>query len=248
VWRSREAFGLEDEWTVYMCAQSLFKLHPSFDFVLRDVLVNDPNAHVVLTADRRPLWTKRFKQRLKRALRTADVIVEVKEVEGGGSVNGRGGVSGAGDDGGDGGGGGRFVLPWREAEVLADSWAKVDEDGVDLDDLDDDDEDGEDGEDGNIDIDDGVYGNTSIAGERGERGGRRGGKGSLVFEELWRRVHVVDRQPPGDGFLQLLHTADVVLHPFPFDGSRTSSEALALGLPTLTLPSDQVKSYGVELG
>jgi len=57
----RRSLGLEDHWTVHMCAQSLFKLHPSYDYVLRDVLLNDPNAHVVLTADRRERWTAAFK-------------------------------------------------------------------------------------------------------------------------------------------------------------------------------------------
>ena len=32
-----------------------------------------------------------------------------------------------------------------------------------------------------------------------------------------------------------------MLHPFPFDGSRTASEALALGKPLVTLPSDHLR-------
>jgi hypothetical protein len=65
----RRSLGLEDHWTVHMCAQSLFKLHPSFDYVLRDVLLNDPNAHVVLTADRREQWTAAFKVRIEHSER-----------------------------------------------------------------------------------------------------------------------------------------------------------------------------------
>jgi hypothetical protein len=56
----RRSLGLNDAWTVHMCAQSLFKLHPSFDYVLRDILLADANAHVVLTADRRARWTAAF--------------------------------------------------------------------------------------------------------------------------------------------------------------------------------------------
>ncbi len=63
---------------------------------------------------------------------------------------------------------------------------------------------------------------------------------------LWARVHFFPRRVTMD-FRQLLLQADVVLMPFPYDGSRTASEALALGLPTVTLPTDQVFGQGGEL-
>ena len=51
----------------------------------------------------------------------------------------------------------------------------------------------------------------------------RGGSKEGDVNQLWRRVHFMARTPPGDGFMQMLHEADVHLMPFPFDGSRTSS-------------------------
>lgn len=41
------------------------------------------------------------------------------------------------------------------------------------------------------------------------------------------RVHFVPRFDAGEKYLQLLAVADVVLHPFPFGGSRTSAEGEA---------------------
>jgi len=125
--------------------QSLFKLHPLYDDVVVDVVLGDPNGHVVFTEGRRQRWTDKFKARLKRAF-------DARAAEGAGVGAGAGGSGGA-------------------------------------------------------------------------------------FE----RVHFVPRQPPGDGFMQLLAISDVVLHPYPFGGSRTSSEAMALGLPTVTLPTNQVR-------
>lgn len=50
----------------------------------------------------------------------------------------------------------------------------------------------------------------------------------------------VPRQPRR-GFLNLLRTADVILDPFPFAGGHTSLEALAMGTPIITLPTDQLR-------
>ena len=143
-WHTRAYYGLDNTWTVYMCAQSLFKLHPLYDDVIVDVLLGDPNGHVVFTEGRRQRWTDKFKSRLKSAFDSR---------------------MGAGEDGSGGGSG---------------------------------------------------------------------------IGDAFTRVHFVPRQPPGDGFMQLLAISDVVLHPYPFGGSRTSSEAMALGLPTVTLPTNQV--------
>lgn len=50
------------------------------------------------------------------------------------------------------------------------------------------------------------------------------------------RLVFLPRQPPGDAFSRLIACADVLLHPFPFGGSRTSSDGLAAGVPVLTRP------------
>lgn len=41
-WEPRSAYGLRQEWHVYMCAQSLFKLHPHMDKAIADILHTDP--------------------------------------------------------------------------------------------------------------------------------------------------------------------------------------------------------------
>jgi predicted O-linked N-acetylglucosamine transferase (SPINDLY family) len=68
------------------------------------------------------------------------------------------------------------------------------------------------------------------------------------------RVHFVGRMPQPD-FLQYIAAADVILDPFYFGGCNSSCEALALGVPVVTLPAFQLpgrftlglyKEIGVE--
>lgn len=66
--RSRGFFGLGEHRTVYLCPQSLFKLHPSFDAVLGRILEGDPNGEVALLAGSQPEWTERLTRRLARNL------------------------------------------------------------------------------------------------------------------------------------------------------------------------------------
>ncbi|CAM9316140.1 unnamed protein product, partial [Laminaria digitata] len=57
---------------LYVCAQSLMKMHPAFDAVLAGILTADPLAHVVLLRDSRQLlWHSRFRRRLRTATPTA---------------------------------------------------------------------------------------------------------------------------------------------------------------------------------
>jgi predicted O-linked N-acetylglucosamine transferase (SPINDLY family) len=49
---ARARFGLRPEWHVYLCAQSLFKIHPEFDAVLAAILRGDPRGRVVLVGGR----------------------------------------------------------------------------------------------------------------------------------------------------------------------------------------------------
>jgi protein O-GlcNAc transferase len=44
----RDQFGLEGDATMYLCPQTLFKLHPDFDAILHGILTRDPNGIVVL--------------------------------------------------------------------------------------------------------------------------------------------------------------------------------------------------------
>ncbi|CAM9516421.1 unnamed protein product, partial [Heterosigma akashiwo] len=55
--------GLPPGAFVYLCPQSLFKLHPDYDRALREVLRRAPTAHLVFLEGRRPAWTRRFRER-----------------------------------------------------------------------------------------------------------------------------------------------------------------------------------------
>ena len=58
---------------------------------------------------------------------------------------------------------------------------------------------------------------------------------------LWARVRFLPRQAAGATWMQLLSLADVMLHPFPFGGSRTSADGLALGVPIVTAPTAMLR-------
>ena len=123
--KSRGALGLPQEGRIYLCPQTLFKLHPDFDDIAVDILRRDPLGHLVLIRQGVPNW--------------AD-------------------------------------LTWRRLERLA----------------------------------------PDIAG----------------------RIRFVPPQPGAD-FLALLAAADIVLDTVHFNGMNTSLEALSVGTPVVTLPSDQ---------
>ena len=125
---NREYFQLESGWFIYLCPQSVFKMHPLFDEVFRDILAGNPLGHVVVTGGRRESWTQTYATRL------------------------------------------RFVM------------------------------------------------------------------GPLLFP----RLHIIPRVS-SEKFLGLLNIADVILHPFPFDGSRTSADGLIAGVPVITLPSEHLR-------
>jgi protein O-GlcNAc transferase len=45
---TRDDFGLSTNDHIYLCPTTPFKVHPSFDAILRDILINDPNGRLVL--------------------------------------------------------------------------------------------------------------------------------------------------------------------------------------------------------
>jgi predicted O-linked N-acetylglucosamine transferase (SPINDLY family) len=59
-------------------------------------------------------------------------------------------------------------------------------------------------------------------------------------------VHFIPRTSRS-GFLHLLTRADVILDPLHFGGGNTSFQALGLGVPIVTLPSDHMRGR-VTLG
>lgn len=62
---TRAEFGLPDDRHVYLCAQSLFKVHPDVDVLLAKVAARDPRALVVLFEDGRPQVDAAFRNRIE---------------------------------------------------------------------------------------------------------------------------------------------------------------------------------------
>lgn len=65
----RTDFALPEDKTLYLCPQSLFKIHPDNDALLANILERDPNSVIVLFAGRHPNITNAFFARLAQALR-----------------------------------------------------------------------------------------------------------------------------------------------------------------------------------
>src|SRR6185436_11986309 len=67
VTKSRQAFGLPESGTLYLCPQALFKVHPSFDPMLGEILRADPAARLVLIEGRSKHWGRLLRARLERS-------------------------------------------------------------------------------------------------------------------------------------------------------------------------------------
>ena len=71
--KTREAFGLDTDAHVYLCPQTLFKLHPDFDPILAGILREDRAGQVVLIDGIHANWRQQIAARLKN---TAPDITE----------------------------------------------------------------------------------------------------------------------------------------------------------------------------
>ena len=49
------------------------------------------------------------------------------------------------------------------------------------------------------------------------------------------RIVMVPRVGSSDDFLRLVGCADVMLHPFPFGGSKTAADSVTMAVPVVTL-------------
>ena len=67
--RSRKDFGLEEKAHLYLCPQSLFKMHPEFDGILSAILRADPKGRIVLVNGRYQNTQGRSKSPTRRALK-----------------------------------------------------------------------------------------------------------------------------------------------------------------------------------
>lgn len=65
---ARAAFRLPEEANLYVCPQTLFKLHPDFDAILAGILDRDPKGLVILIAGQFQEFTDRLRARFARTL------------------------------------------------------------------------------------------------------------------------------------------------------------------------------------
>ena len=64
--RSRARFGLSASEHLYLCPQTLFKIHPQFDELLAGILRRDPQGRVVLIRGHCEQWRVKLSERFKR--------------------------------------------------------------------------------------------------------------------------------------------------------------------------------------
>lgn len=65
---TREQFGFTDRQRIYLCPQSLFKLHPDIDRVFAEILRNDSDGVIVLVRGLHKRWNQVLQQRFERTL------------------------------------------------------------------------------------------------------------------------------------------------------------------------------------
>ena len=63
---------------------------------------------------------------------------------------------------------------------------------------------------------------------------------NTVSSHVYGRIHFVSRMS-NMHFLQLISDADVMLHPFPFGGSKTSADGIAVGTPVVVLKTQYLR-------
>lgn len=59
----RSHFGFSDNAHIYLCPQSLFKIHPAFDRVLASIVESDPQAEIVFIEGAHKYWTESLRVR-----------------------------------------------------------------------------------------------------------------------------------------------------------------------------------------
>jgi protein O-GlcNAc transferase len=69
---SRQQLGLPGEARLYTCPQTLFKLHPDFDLLAREILRSDGNGRLVLIAPRHKPWLDALMRRMAESM--SDVL------------------------------------------------------------------------------------------------------------------------------------------------------------------------------
>ena len=65
---NRGIFGLPRKATLYLCPQSLFKIHPGDDQLWGDILRKDPNGQIIFLGGQQASWGSRLKARFRRTI------------------------------------------------------------------------------------------------------------------------------------------------------------------------------------
>ncbi|MBF0194917.1 MAG: tetratricopeptide repeat protein [Magnetococcales bacterium] len=73
---TREDFSLPSDCNIYLCSQTLYKLHPDFDIAIMEILAKDPNGMVVFISGKHENWEKLLRKRWnKLAINRAEQIL-----------------------------------------------------------------------------------------------------------------------------------------------------------------------------
>jgi protein O-GlcNAc transferase len=64
----RDALGFDPGEHIYLCAQTLFKLHPDFDQMLGEILRRDPRGRIVLIRGQCEQWCDQLRYRFERTI------------------------------------------------------------------------------------------------------------------------------------------------------------------------------------
>ena len=64
---TRAALGVDESASLYLCPQSLFKLHPAYDFILGDILRRDGRGLLLLIEGPSQHWGRAWRERFARA-------------------------------------------------------------------------------------------------------------------------------------------------------------------------------------
>lgn len=66
--KTRHDFGIPQDQHLYLCPQSLFKVHPDFDSILANILRGDALGEVILIEARTPVWGKLLRKRFQKTI------------------------------------------------------------------------------------------------------------------------------------------------------------------------------------
>lgn len=79
--KQRSHFGIGDEKNIYICPQSLFKLHPDFDFIIAGILRGDEDGELILIEEgRTKVWGELLRKRFETTL--PDVSRRIRFLQG----------------------------------------------------------------------------------------------------------------------------------------------------------------------